>query len=87
MNLRTAMLNGHKYNFFFNGKVNGTCETHDTKDRHISIMTKPRTRNELITLIHEMLHAENWDASEAKVTRVADEIGCALWRAGYRREL
>ena len=86
MNLKSAMLNGRKYLFVFTGQLNGTCEQSDTKYRHITIMTVPGTRNELITLIHEMLHAEDWNATEGKVTRAADEIGRALWRCGYRRQ-
>lgn len=39
----------------------------------------------LITLLHECLHASNWDKSEKVVDRTAVDIGKLLWRLGYRR--
>lgn len=41
-------------------------------------------RQGLISLIHECLHAENWDKSERIVDRCSCEIGSLLWRLGYR---
>jgi len=40
----------------------------------------------LITLLHEMLHASNWNKFEKVVDRTAVDIGKLLWRLGYRRE-
>lgn len=45
-----------------------------------------RAKQGLVSLIHECLHAENWDDSEKKVDRVAVDIGNLLWRLGYRRK-
>ena len=39
----------------------------------------------LITLLHECLHASNWDKSEKVIDRTAVDIGKLLWRLGYRR--
>ena len=39
----------------------------------------------LITLLHECLHASNWNKSEKVVDRTAIDIGKLLWRLGYRR--
>ena len=39
----------------------------------------------LITLLHECLHAENWDKSERNIDKVSTEIGTLLWRLNYRR--
>ena len=39
----------------------------------------------LSTLLHECLHASNWNKSEKVVDRTAVDIGNLLWRLGYRR--
>ena len=39
----------------------------------------------LITLLHECLHASNWDKTEKVIDRTAIDIGKLLWRLGYRR--
>lgn len=39
----------------------------------------------LITLLHECLHASNWDKIEKVVDRTAVDVGKLLWRLGYRR--
>jgi len=38
-----------------------------------------------ITLLHECLHASDWNKSEKVVDRTATDIGNLLWRLGYRR--
>lgn len=40
----------------------------------------------LTTLIHEMIHAEDWGISENAVDRIATDMGSLLWRLGYRRK-
>jgi hypothetical protein len=40
---------------------------------------------ELDVLVHESLHACNWNASETRVDTTATDIARMLWRAGYRR--
>lgn len=47
---------------------------------------KKGAKNGLISLVHECLHAENWNAHEKTVERCAVEIGSLLWRLGYRRK-
>jgi len=39
----------------------------------------------MITLLHEGLHASDWNKSEKVVDRTAVDIGKLLWRLGYRR--
>jgi len=46
---------------------------------------KRGARQGLITLVHEMLHAEDWDLIEATVDRIAVDMGGLLWRLGFRR--
>jgi hypothetical protein len=43
------------------------------------------TQNELITWIHEGMHASNWFQSEETVDQSSKDIGRLLWRLGYRR--
>ena len=45
-----------------------------------------RAKQGLTTLIHEMIHAEDWDLSENRVDQIAVDMGGLLWRLGYRRE-
>jgi hypothetical protein len=40
----------------------------------------------LLSLLHECCHAENWNLSEKRVDKIAEEIGGLLWRLGYRRK-
>jgi hypothetical protein len=46
-------------------------------DRHARLM--------LTVLLHECLHASNWNKSEKVVDRTAIDIGKLLWRLNYRR--
>ena len=86
MKVKTHTFNGRKYDIYF-GQIDGCCEQYSIKptDREIAIFAKPNTRNELETIIHECLHAENWAATEGVVDRVSSEIGGLLWRLGYRK--
>jgi len=62
----------------------GLTDIEEGKEHHMMIFTELNTRNGLITLIHEALHAENWTANEKDVERVSREIGGFLWRLGFR---
>jgi len=42
------------------------------------------TRDDMDTAIHEALHAEFMDLTEARVERAANNITNFLWRLGYR---
>jgi hypothetical protein len=39
----------------------------------------------LDVLIHEMLHADKWSASEKRVKNLATDMAKALWDHGYRK--
>ena len=67
------------------GPVDGLTDTYGMDERIMSILAVPGTKDELETLIHESLHAENWAASEEVVMRVGKEISDFLWRLGFRR--
>ena len=83
MVVRTHKFNGRRYKIYVHPPVDGQCTTYKV-ERELWIMAHPRTKNGLVTALHESLHAENWAASEEVVDRVSREIGDFLWRLGYR---
>ena len=86
--VRTHTFNRRKYSIYFRSPVDGMTDTYlldSQKGREINIFADPATKNGLVTLIHEALHAENWAASEAVVNRVSTEIGDFLWRLNFRK--
>ena len=82
--VKTHRFHGREYKIVFSERLDGICDQYKLNQREIFIMTKPHTKDELITIIHESLHAENWAATESVVGRVSREIGSLLWRLGYR---
>lgn len=83
--VRTHTFNGTKYDIDLCGPIDGVCDGPVGERPSIRITTEPETRNELISLIHEGLHAEGWAVTESVVDRVSSEIGTFLWRLGFRR--
>lgn len=63
----------------------GYC-THPDLDREIAIPIDGDTESELDTLIHEVLHACQWDLSEEAIEETACSIAHVLWRLGWRRD-
>ena len=88
MKVKTHTLNGRRYKIEFWPDTDGIIDLYaiNENDRAISIFAKPKTKAELITILHECLHAENWHTTEATVDRVSKEISSLLWRLGYRRK-
>jgi hypothetical protein len=82
---KTVTLGGRRYKLYVCGPIDGLCDAPKVKEREIFILAEPFTRAELITIVHEALHAENWSVSDNTVDRVSTEIGKLLWRLGYRR--
>jgi hypothetical protein len=64
----------------------GLCDAPDTEGKRIRIRKGLRGRQELDTLIHEMLHAAYWDMDEGAVHDAAHDIAAVLWRLGYRKQ-
>jgi len=63
----------------------GRCDAPDQPDKCIHIRKGLRGKQELDTLIHEMLHAALWDLDETAINDTAHDIALALWRIGYRK--
>lgn len=83
--VRTHTFNGRKYKIEI-GPLDGCCDQYKCNERYIQIFADLKTKDGLITAIHESLHAENWAASEEVVERVSSEIGSFLWRLGWRKK-
>ena len=81
--VRTHTFNGRKYKIIVSPPIDGLCTTYKP-ERELWIMESLRTKNGLVTALHESLHAEKWTADEDTVKRVSNEIGDFLWRMGYR---
>ena len=63
----------------------GLCEAPTDVGKYVHIDPRLSDRETLETLIHEGLHACQWDLDESAVHESAADIARLLWRAGYRR--
>lgn len=63
----------------------GQCHGPHIKNKKIRIRERLRPKTTLEILIHEMLHAADWDKDEEWITEVAEDIARVLWRLGYRK--
>lgn len=86
--VRYHTFNGVKYQLDLYAPFESSCDYPHNKDStpQISIAVDIDTKEGLIALIHECLHAEQWAATEEVVDRTSIEIGNLLWRLGYRRK-
>jgi len=83
--VKTQTFNGHRYRIDIN-RTNGLCDVHgDRKElKDFMVFVTPHTKKGLRIILHECLHAEDWDKSEEAVDRTSREISNFLWRLGYR---
>jgi len=81
--VKTAQFNGRRYNISVVPAPDGDCSQYKP-ERELNIYADLRTRNGLITTLHESLHASRWSETEEVVDRVSKDIGRLLWRLGYR---
>ena len=94
-NVRTHRFNGVKFFIGVDDPYIGWCDKPKSPDRNeypairlpngLSFGNTRKAKEDLATLIHECLHAENWNKSEDVIERTAEDIGKLLWRLGYRR--
>ena len=85
MKVRTHTFNGKRYKIVFTGRIDGLADTKELLPS-VVIACEENTQNELITIIHEAMHAGNWDKHEETIDRSSNEIGKLLWRLGFRRK-
>jgi len=67
----------------------GDCEAPDEPEKTIRVcrdLLKPENERGLLeVLIHEAIHACEWDLKEEAVEDTGQSIADLLWRCGYRR--
>lgn len=66
--------------------LHGFTENPKTKRKRIIVASDLTERDELETVIHEMLHAADWSKDEEWVTEAGADIARALWRLGWRKQ-
>ena len=66
--------------------ADGRCDAPDVRGKQILIANRLRGKRQLDVLIHEMLHACNWQIDESYISQMASDIAQVLWRLGYRRD-
>lgn len=69
----------------YKGPELGYC-TNPALDREIAIPIHGDTREDLIIITHELIHAYDWGLSEKTVEGLSIEIGDALWKLGWRKD-
>lgn len=67
------------------GQVLGLCDPPTKPGKEILIDNKLKDQELLEVLIHEMLHAVDWNQSEETIGTQAHDIAKVLWKLGYRR--
>ena len=63
----------------------GYCESPDKKNKEIVIKENLPPKEELDTILHELLHAADWSKDEEWVEQNMSEIAKILWRLGWRK--
>jgi len=81
--VKTHTFNGTKFRIYIRPPVDGLCDQYP-KEMALYVFQPLRSKEGLITAIHEALHAENPNMQEESVERIGREIGTFLWRLGYR---
>lgn len=94
--VKTHRFNGVKYFIGVDEPYVGWCDKPKTPDETeypairlpngLAFGNTKKAKEDLIILLHEMLHASNWEKTEKQVDKVAMDVGTLLWRLGYRRK-
>ena len=85
MKVRTHTFNKKKYTVYL-GPLKGATDVSKNGSLEMLIRTSKMSDYDILdTIVHESLHACNWDASEMRVHKTARDISRFLWRLGYRR--
>ena len=82
--VKTHLFNGVRYKIVQMGQVDGITDTKNTAPELVNC-AKEDTLSELITWVHEAMHAGNWDKREETIDQSSKDIGRLLWRLGYRK--
>lgn len=86
MSVKTHIFNKRRYKIIETGRLDGITDIGPRpQKRELFNCAKKDTQDELITWIHEGMHAGNWDKLEKTIDQSSKDIGRLLWRLGYRR--
>lgn len=93
--VRTHKFNGVKYHIDVDDPYVGWCDKPRKPDpaeyptirlpNGLPCGNGKTAKEGLAILMHEMIHAGNWNLSEKKVDQMAADQSSLLWRLGYRR--
>ena len=83
--MQTHTFRGRRYKIGVNPAPDGDCSQYKA-ERELNIYADMKTRNGLVTALHESLHACHWSATEEMVDETSKDIGRFLWALGYRIE-
>ncbi len=79
---------GKKWNLKFVPKlptgILGECDPPHLKNKQIRILASTENLTRLDTLIHECLHAVDFEIKERTIAHAASDIARVLWTCGYR---
>jgi len=89
--MKRLSVRGKRFKIVDSAKKNGCellgyCTNHSLGDAEIMIPIEGDEKDDLIVIIHEILHAALWDLSEETVEETSVDIGEALWRLKWRKE-
>lgn len=84
--VRTARFHKTVYNIETTEGWDGECTSPHGHAPRILISERVQGRRKLEVLIHEALHACNFEKCESVVERTAHDIAKFLWRWGYREK-
>lgn len=83
--IKKHTFNGRKYDIYI-GKLKGCTTIGENPAHDLYVRTDGLSERMILNvIIHEALHACDWDASEIKVNQMANDISRFLWRLGYRK--
>lgn len=83
--VQTHTFNKQRYKIYI-GPLKGICDVDKHPPLSLFVRTSAMSERQILTvLIHEALHACNWDKSEKVVERTSKDISSFLWRLGFRR--
>lgn len=89
--LLRVTIRGKRWNLIFVPELpnndRGDCQGPHIRNKKIRIREGMREKTTLEILLHEILHAANWDLDEQAIQETAEAQADILWSLGYRREL
>lgn len=82
-------LRGKRYrllrSYFPNDDDWGRCDPPTKRDKAVRINNRAVGRQELYSLVHEMMHGCFWDYDEGPIEEASVDISGVLWDLGFRR--